>query len=197
MMELIENQVYLEQEKYTKVIGRSEKLLEMCRKLHYELVWIYVQIQTAAAYEKLGKRITARPILKNALEEAKPDGFVIPFAENYRYLGRLLDSLTGDAAGDFLYKIIEIGRKLEERCKILKGANGYPESFSLLTERELTMIHLIKEHLSNKEIGARLFLSEGTVKQYINQIYSKLQITGDTRTKRQQLMEMLSERQKN
>ena len=45
--------------------------------------------------------------------------------------------------------------------------------------------------LSNKEIAARLFLSEGTVKQYINQIYSKLQITGNTRTKRQHLLELL------
>ena len=48
--------------------------------------------------------------------------------------------------------------------------------------------------MSNKEIGFRMFLSEGTVKQYINQIYSKLQITGDTRTKRQQLLEMLHEK---
>ena len=44
-------------------------------------------------------------------------------------------------------------------------------------------------HMSNKEIAARLYLSEGTVKQYINQIYSKLEITGDTRTKRKQLLE--------
>ena len=35
-----------------------------------------------------------------------------------------------------------------------------------------------------------LFLSEGTVKQYINQIYSKLHIEGDTRTKRSQLVEL-------
>ena len=44
-------------------------------------------------------------------------------------------------------------------------------------------------HMSNKEIAAKLYLSEGTVKQYINQIYSKLEITGDTRTKRKQLLE--------
>lgn len=47
------------------------------------------------------------------------------------------------------------------------------------------------ERLSNKEIADRLFLSEGTVKQYINQIYSKLQIAGDTRTKRVKLLNMM------
>ncbi len=35
---------------------------------------------------------------------------------------------------------------------------------------------MAKHMMSNKEIAQSLFLSEGTVKQYINQIYSKLQI---------------------
>ena len=44
---------------------------------------------------------------------------------------------------------------------------------------------------SNKEIAARLYLSEGTVKQYVNRIYAKLQIEGDTRTKRERLAALL------
>ena len=44
--------------------------------------------------------------------------------------------------------------------------------------------------LSNREIAEQLFLSEGSVKQYINQIYSKLLITGDVRTKRKRLAEL-------
>ena len=46
--------------------------------------------------------------------------------------------------------------------------------------------------LTNREIGEKLFLSEGSVKQYINQIYAKLHIEGDTRTKRQQLLTLLN-----
>ena len=49
------------------------------------------------------------------------------------------------------------------------------------------------QRLTNREIAQRLFLSEGTVKQYINQIYSKLQITGDTRTKRKELLARMQE----
>ena len=37
---------------------------------------------------------------------------------------------------------------------------------------------LMKERLSNRKIAERLFLSEGSIKQYINQIYSKLNIDG-------------------
>ena len=47
------------------------------------------------------------------------------------------------------------------------------------------------QRLSNREIAEKLFLSEGSVKQYVNQIYSKLHIEGDIRTKRKQLTGLL------
>ena len=56
MMEMIENQVYLAQGAYAKVIGRSEGLLALCEGMHYALVALHVRIQTASAYERLGKR---------------------------------------------------------------------------------------------------------------------------------------------
>mgnify|MGYP000547937257 CR=1 FL=1 len=42
------------------------------------------------------------------------------------------------------------------------------------------------------EIGQALFLSEGTVKQYVNQIYTKLHLTGAARDKRRLLGELVS-----
>ena len=50
----------------------------------------------------------------------------------------------------------------------------------------------MKERLSNRKIAERLFLSEGSIKQYINQIYSKLNIDVGTRAKRQQILSMLN-----
>ena len=50
------------------------------------------------------------------------------------------------------------------------------------------------QRLSNREIAEKLYLSEGSVKQYVNQIYSKLHIEGDTRTKRAQLTRLLREK---
>ena len=80
MMEMIENQVYLAQGAYVKVIGKSEGILAVCQGLHYALVALHVQIQTAAAYEKMGKHGEARAILKQALSDAAKDNMVIPFA---------------------------------------------------------------------------------------------------------------------
>ena len=44
---------------------------------------------------------------------------------------------------------------------------------------------------TNKEIAETLHLSEGTVKQYINQLYAKLDIGGAVRNKRAQLALLL------
>ena len=70
MMEMIENQVYLAQGAYAKVIGRSEGILAVCSAMHYALVALHVQIQTAAAYERIGKHGEARTILR--IQEKTP-----------------------------------------------------------------------------------------------------------------------------
>ncbi|OAB41831.1 response regulator transcription factor [Paenibacillus antarcticus] len=49
-----------------------------------------------------------------------------------------------------------------------------------LTPMELTIIRHISEGLSNKEIAQTCFLSEGTVKNYITDILSKLQLRDRT-----------------
>ena len=49
-----------------------------------------------------------------------------------------------------------------------------------LTEREEDVLRLLAEGLSNKEIGARLFLAEGTVKNYTSAIIGKLQANDRT-----------------
>ena len=66
-----------------------------------------------------------------------------------------------------------------------------PPLLAALTDRECEVVRLMAQRLSNREIAEKLFLSEGSVKQYVNQIYSKLHIEGDTRTKRQRLAELL------
>lgn len=186
MMEMIENQVYLAQGAYTKVIGRSEGQLAVCEAMHYALVALHIRIQIAAAYEMLGKTEEAHEWLSRALSDAAPDDFVIPFVENY---DRLQPILSREIKSDLVVKIIELG----EAAKARKAANTRPGSFDVLTQREFEIVELMAQRFSNREIAERLFLSEGSVKQYMNQIYSKLHIEGDTRTKRKQLSELFSQ----
>ena len=186
MMELIENQVYLAQGAYAKVIGRCEGQLAVCEAMHYALVALHIRIQTAAAYEMLGKSEEAHAWLARALSDAAPDGFVMPFVENYDHLQPIL---AREIKSDLIEKIIELG----EAAKARKAVNTRPGAFDALTDREYETVLLMGEHLTNREIAERLFLSEGSVKQYVNQIYSKLHIEGDTRTKRKKLAALLSQ----
>ena len=50
------------------------------------------------------------------------------------------------------------------------------DSFPQLTERELEVLHLLAQRLSNAEIAARLFLSQKTVRNYVSGILAKLQV---------------------
>ncbi|WP_438444702.1 response regulator [Gorillibacterium sp. sgz5001074] len=45
-----------------------------------------------------------------------------------------------------------------------------------LSDRELQVLHCISDGLNNREIAEKLFLSEGTVKNYISSIYSKMDV---------------------
>lgn len=210
MMEMIENQVLLAQGLYAKVIGRSEKLTALCDNHSYSLVRLHIMIQTAAALEMLGKHDEAAAMLDRALAEALPDGLIMPFAENHRYLGKLLDDICstaelsigqtspGCAAADsgqtaaFISQITDAGRRYEQSIRRLTEQDACPAALSGLTAREREIARLTAAHLSNREIADKLFLSEGTVKQYMNQIYSKLMIDGDPRTRRKQLIEAVN-----
>ncbi len=191
MIEMIENQVYLAQGSYARVIGRSEGLLKACRALHYSLVELHIRIQTAAAYGQLGKRDEAEAELAAALALAKPDGLVWPFAENYRYLKRLQPLGENSDGSTFLQQLCTFGKMVEERRASLGSREQRPAIFEHLTGREAQIAELIAEHRSNREIAEELFLSEGSVKQYINQIYAKLLLTGEPREKRRQLAELV------
>ena len=191
MMEMIENQVYLAQGEYSKVIGRSESILAMCQALHYDLVALHVQIQLLAANWKLGKTEQALDLLRRSLSQAFPDGILMPFVENYPYIEELLKGSFFGINENFLFRITRMGKEWEMRCDQLKKEEAYPPVFKVLSDRELESTELMAKHMSNKEIAQSLFLSEGTVKQYINQIYSKLEIPGDVRVKRKYLLEMM------
>ncbi|MGN0753662.1 MAG: LuxR C-terminal-related transcriptional regulator [Aristaeellaceae bacterium] len=184
MMDMIENQVYLAQGAWARVIGRHEGQLAVCDAMHYALVALHIRIQTAAAYAQLGKTGEALAWLGKALSDAEPDSLVMPFVENYDHLQPML---TRVERSGLVGKIIGLG----EAARARKVAATRPAALAALTQREYEIVRLMAQRLTNREIAERLYLSEGSVKQYVNRIYSKLQITGEIRTKRKQLLTML------
>ena len=190
MMSLIEQQVWLAQGEYVKVIAHSEGLLRRCEAMHYGLVGLQARIQLAAAQLRFGQRAEARAALAAALLDAVQDDFWVLFVEQYPALAPLLEGEDWAACeprlGPFVARILPAGRAFAARLGLPAPA---PAPELPLTDRDRELARLVAGRCTNKEIAAALYLSEGTVKQYINQLYAKLDMGGDPRTRRARLAE--------
>lgn len=60
--------------------------------------------------------------------------------------------------------------------KMLRREAGARELASLLTPREINVLHQVAEGLSNAQIADKMFISEGTVKVHLHNIYEKLKL---------------------
>lgn len=60
-----------------------------------------------------------------------------------------------------------------------RGANS-ENGLTTLTERERQIMRLVSEGLSNKEIGRRLSIADGTIKVHLHNIFQKLEISNRT-----------------
>jgi two-component system nitrate/nitrite response regulator NarL len=60
------------------------------------------------------------------------------------------------------------------------GQAAREKSVRLLTERERQILRLVSEGLSNKEIGRRLKITDGTIKVHLHHIFEKLAVGNRT-----------------
>lgn len=63
---------------------------------------------------------------------------------------------------------------------LFRTQEGFDYASADISERELEIIRLIASGMSNKEIAAELFLSEGTVRNYLSNILDKLNLRDRT-----------------
>lgn len=81
-------------------------------------------------------------------------------------------------------RVVQAGGTLisqEMASKMIKNMNTAPPAKSNefgLTAREIEVLHKLAAGLRNQDIAEALYLSEGTVKNYISTIYSKLNVKG-------------------
>ena len=89
----------------------------------------------------------------------------------------IIPAIRAAASGQTVFGT-EIVSRIPELMGSEKETTDYKEYG--ISERELEVIRLTAEGLSNKEIAARLYLSEGTVRNYLTTILDKLNLRDRT-----------------
>ena len=86
----------------------------------------------------------------------------------------LVKSLQQVADGQRLFPLRSSAQVSREQSAVRENA------LTVLTDREHQIMCLVSEGLSNKEIGSRLNISDGTIKVHLHHIYEKLDISNRT-----------------
>jgi two-component system, NarL family, nitrate/nitrite response regulator NarL len=80
-----------------------------------------------------------------------------------------------------LRRVADYRGRLSAEQVVRQEPNAIAErSLTALTDRERQIIRLVSEGLSNKEIGRRLNLTDGTIKVHLHHIFQKLEVGNRT-----------------
>jgi LuxR family maltose regulon positive regulatory protein len=124
--------------------------------------------------------------LEIALDLAVPQDYFRAFLDEGQALIDLLSAVRRKAP-EF------IDRLLAEQGSYSDQSIALIHSYEILSDRENEVLHLVARGYSNREIAAALFVTLGTVKKHLNNIFGKLQVKNRTeavaRARELQLME--------
>jgi LuxR family maltose regulon positive regulatory protein len=136
-----------------------------------------VMVLQALALQAYGDKDKAVQLLVDALALAEPGGFVRSFVDEGSPMAELLSAAAAHGRmPDFIGKLLAVfdAGQLTRADKSYRPPAQPP--IEPLSQRELEVLRLITEGLSNHEIGERLFLALDTVKGHNRRIFGKLQV---------------------
>ena len=140
---------------------------------------------SAMALDAQGKRSEAAPYLSRALDLAEPDGYRRVFIDDMAALIPIIGELRSNRPADAIWTSAYLDSLLADSgqefvADVPSDATDVEELVDPLTERELEVLSLLAEGLSNREAAERLFLSVGTIKRHTHNIYGKLGVNSRT-----------------
>ncbi len=175
---LSQARVYLAQGNAFTALAVLEPLRQQAEVKGWQDERLKVMVLQALAHQAQGETDTAVHLLGDALVLAEPDGFIRTFVDE----GLPMASLLSEAAAqgmmpDYIGKLLaafDVDARTSERTPPLPPAMPAQSLIEPLSQRELEVLRLVAEGLSNHEIGERLFLALSTVKGHNRIIFGKL-----------------------
>ena len=182
---LIQARVLIAQGHPSAALALLEPHWQLAQEKNWQDQLLRVLILQALAHHLQDTKDTAYHVLNEALTLAEPEGFIRLFVD----LGEPMRSLIVDfrtwlqkqSGGTLQSRMAYLDKLLaafEPSEPILKTTtkNAQSELFEPLSERELEVLQLICQGLSNQEICQRLFLALDTVKGHNRRIFEKLDV---------------------
>jgi LuxR family maltose regulon positive regulatory protein len=138
-----------------------------------------VRVVQALAHQALGELDAALPVLSEALALAEPSGCLRTFLDEGQPLAQLLGRMA--PAGGMLFKAEYIHKlrsafDAQATLPLSRATFSHQPLSDALSPRELEVLQLIAQGLSNQEISARLFVALDTVKGHNRRIFDKLRV---------------------
>jgi LuxR family transcriptional regulator, maltose regulon positive regulatory protein len=130
----------------------------------------------ALAFHAHSEKNQAMKLLGEALAFAEPGGFIRVFVDEGPSMAQFLsEAMAQGIMPAYLGKLLAAFES-EKQEGILRSASSPQPLTESLSPRELEVLQLIAQGLSNDEIGKQLFLALDTVKGHNRRIYDKLQV---------------------
>jgi LuxR family transcriptional regulator, maltose regulon positive regulatory protein len=172
------------------VVGLLERLLKAAEEGGRKGSVIEILVLQAIAYHAQGDLPAAFLPLQRALALAEPEGYVRMFLDEGSSMMQLLREASAyEIMPDYTDKLlaaftqIVLVSKSEVSNPTPLRYGDYSQKSTMvepLSQRELEVLQLIAQGLSNREIGERLFLALDTIKGHNRRIYDKLQVQSRT-----------------
>lgn len=89
---------------------------------------------------------------------------------------KLFEAIRSAAKGEYFLLPSITAKVVAEFSRLPRIASHPIEAEKILSPREIEVLRLVATGISNKEIAERLFISEGTVKNHLSNILSKLNV---------------------
>jgi LuxR family maltose regulon positive regulatory protein len=142
----------------------------------------------ALAHRALGDEQQARAELERALGLGEPEGYLRPFLRLGEpmadYLRLFVKGIAPEKAGGYRVNRGYIHRILaafpQEKIAGHQQGRQHPQLIEPLTSREMDVLRLLADGLSNREIAGRLYLSPNTLRVYTTNLYAKLDVHNRT-----------------
>jgi LuxR family maltose regulon positive regulatory protein len=143
---------------------------------------IEILVVLALAYESQADTTSALIHLEAALKLAEPEGYVRIFVDEGPPMARLLyEAFSQRIAPDYVRKLLAVFPDITlQRDDPEPKPKSRSDGIDPLSDREIEVLQLMAEGLTNQAIADRLFLSLHTVKAHARNLYAKLGATSRT-----------------